>query len=127
MSRNMEELKAMICKELEEIAEKGELSAGDLDTVYKLVITKEKLLRIEEIEGDMGYSNAGDWRAEGNYSRDYMRNYNNGSSYANRGKHYVRGHYSYADDIRGKLREMMEGSQLTASQRQVMERAMNEL
>lgn len=46
----MEDLKRMICTELEEIAKKGEMSAGDLDTVYKLIVSKEKLLRIDELE-----------------------------------------------------------------------------
>ena len=44
-----EDLKRMICTELEEIAKKGEMSAGDLDTVYKLIVSKEKLLRIDEL------------------------------------------------------------------------------
>lgn len=132
MSRKMEDLKEMICKELDEIAEKGELSAGDLDTIYKLIISKEKLLRIEEIEGDMGYSEDGDWRAEGSYNRgssyrDSSYRSMRGNSYANRGKHYVRGHYSYADDIKSRLREMMESGELTASQRNAMQRAMDEM
>ena len=63
----MEDLKRMICTELEEIAKKGEMSAGDLDTVYKLIVSKEKLLRIDELEEKLGYSeDSRKWR----YSRD---------------------------------------------------------
>lgn len=79
MNDSMENLKRMLCKEIEEIAKKNDLSASDLDLVHKLVITKEKLLRIEELEEDLGYSEAGDWRAEGTYGR--------GGSYA-RGNSY---------------------------------------
>lgn len=133
MSRKMENLKEMICRELEEIADKGELSAGDLETVYKLIVSKEKLLRIEEIEDDMGYSADGEWRANGNYSRRnmpiYARDgYSNNSypdGYSNRSRHYVRGHYSYADDVKGKIREMMDSTNMTAMQRDALQKAMD--
>ena len=63
MEKTMENLKDMICTELEEIAHKGEMSAGDLDTVYKLIVSKEKLLRIDELEEKLGYSEDGrNWR-----------------------------------------------------------------
>ena len=146
MERAMEDLKNMICRELDEIAQKGELSAGDLDTVYKLVVSKEKLLRAEEIEEGMegGYSNGmdysnGDWRAEGSYSRDgrsrrgYSRdNYSRDNSYRNgyhgRSKHYVRGHYSYDDgDMRSKMAEIMESGNLSQDQRMTIQRMMDEM
>ena len=90
-NRSMDMLKDMLCRELEEIAEKGELSAGDLDAVYKLAVAKEKLMKAEMLEEEMGYSNA-----DGMYSRyDGMRGDSmRGDSY---GRHYVRGHYSRAD------------------------------
>ena len=55
----MEELKRMICTELEDIAKKGEMSPGDLEAVYKLIVAKEKLLRIDELEEKLGYSEDG--------------------------------------------------------------------
>ena len=80
------ELKEKLCKELDEIARKGELGAGDLEIVHKLTDTIKNLDKIEMLE-DGGYSQSGAWDDErGSYGR--------GSSYANRGKHYVRGHYS---------------------------------
>ena len=50
----------------------------------KLTDTIKNIDKICALEEDGGYSEAGDW--EGDYGR--------GSSYANRSKHYVRGHYS---------------------------------
>lgn len=81
----MYELKDKLCKELDEIARKPEMSAGDLEAIHKLTDTIKNLDKIEMLE-DGGYSQAG--------YRDGGSSYNRGSSYANRGKHYVRGHYS---------------------------------
>ena len=81
----MHELKEKLCDELEEIARKGELGSGDLDIIHKLTDTIKNLDKIEMLE-DGGYSQAG--------YRDGGSSYARGSSYANRGKHYVRGHYS---------------------------------
>jgi len=133
MSRKMEDLKEMICRELDEIAGKGELSAGDVDMVYKLIVAKEKLLRAEEIEGNLGYSNGnGDWTASGSYGRgnmNYSGNSYGGSSYRDSyGRHYVRGHYSRDDgSMREKLAEIMDSGELNSSQRQVLQKLMNEM
>lgn len=87
----LEDLRGMLCDELDEIAKKQEMSAGDLETVHKLTDTIKNIDKIHILEEDDGYSQAGDWEMEGrgSYSRE--------SSYANRGKHYVRGHYSRGD------------------------------
>ena len=82
----MYELKEKLCDELEEIARKPEMGAGDLEIIHKLTDTIKNLDKIEMLE-DGGYSQAGDWD-------DGRGSYGRGSSYANRGKHYVRGHYS---------------------------------
>ncbi len=82
----MHELKEKLCKELDEIARKPEMGAGDLEIIHKLTDTIKNLDKIEMLE-DGGYSQAGDWD-------DGRGSYGRGSSYANRGKHYVRGHYS---------------------------------
>lgn len=74
-----------IREELDEIARKPEMGAGDLEIIHKLTDTIKNLDKIEMLE-DGGYSQAG--------YRDGGSSYNRGSSYANRGKHYVRGHYS---------------------------------
>lgn len=79
------ELKEKFEMELEELARKGELGAGDLELAHKLTDTIKNIDKICALEEDGGYSEAGDYEG-GSYGR--------GSSYANRGKHYVRGHYS---------------------------------
>lgn len=78
------DLKEKLTRELDEIAEKPELGAGDLELIHKLTDTIKNIDKICALEEQGGYSEAGDY--EGG-------SYGNGS-YANRGKHYVRGHYS---------------------------------
>lgn len=98
--RVLYDLKDMLCAELDEIGKKSEMSAGDLETVHKLTDTIKNIDKIVMLEDD-GYSRDGDWSANmrGNYGR--------GSSYARRGSHYVRGHYSM-DDGRDSLISRME-------------------
>lgn len=93
----MEDLRDMLCEELDEIARKQEMSAGDLEAVHKLTDTIKNIDKISIMEEDGEYSQAGDWEVEG------RGNYGRGNSYANRGKHYVRGHYS-RDGGRGGMR-----------------------
>lgn len=126
----MEELKRMICTELEDIAKKGEMSPGDLEAVYKLIVAKEKLLRIDELEEKLGYSEDGrKWR----YSRDGEPD--GGSSY---GRHYVRAHYSrdgrgrYSMDegrtmLVDQIRDMIDNSDLSQSQKGALRKAMEAL
>ena len=77
------DLKEKLWAELEELAEKREMGAGDLEVVHKITDTIKNIDKICMLEEDGGYSEAVDG---GDYGR--------GSSYANSGKHYVRGHYS---------------------------------
>lgn len=132
MGNSMEEIKRMICEEIDEIAKKGEMSAGDLDIVNKLVLTKEKLLRIEELEGELGYSEAGEWNANGSYARG--NSYMNGNSYSRRNSSYARGRrysrdgYSRAaDDIKERMMDMLNNGDFTSSQRQSIQRIMDEM
>jgi len=79
----LHELKEKLWDELEELAEKREMGAGDLEVIHKITDTIKNIDKICMLEDGEGYSEAVDG---GDYGR--------GSSYANRGKHYVRGHYS---------------------------------
>lgn len=79
----LHELKEKLWAELDELAEKREMGAGDLEVVHKITDTIKNIDKICMLEEEGGYSEAVD-------GMDYGR----GSSYANRGKHYVRGHYS---------------------------------
>lgn len=84
----MDDLKEMLCRELDEIAEKQELSAGDLDAVQKLTDAIKNLYKIEMLDED-GYSRDGEWRA------DMRGTYGKGNSYK---RHYVKAHYSRDND-----------------------------
>lgn len=95
-------LREMLCDELDEIARKGELGAGDLDILHKLTATIKNIDKIEMYDGYGDYSRGGDWDASirGTYGR--------GSSYTNRGKHYVRGHYSRDEaNMKARLDDMI--------------------
>lgn len=83
--RKYEDLKEKLCEELEEFANKPDMKAGDLETIHKLTDTIKNIDKITMLE-DNEYSEAGDWEARGGYD--------SGNSYARRGEHYVRGHYS---------------------------------
>lgn len=98
MSKNLYDLREMLCQELDEYNRdaKNGLNERVLDTVHKLTDTIKNIDKIMMLE-DGDYSRSGEWEADmrGSYGR--TENYNRGNSYANRGRHYVRGHYSRGD------------------------------
>ena len=113
--KTMYDLRNMLCDELDELARKGDLGAGDLEIAHKLTDTIKNIDKIEMMEDD-GYSRDGDYSSDGDYSRggdwqaDMRGTYGRGSSYARRGTHYVRGHYSRADSmehLREQINDMM--------------------
>ena len=117
--RVLYDLKDMLCVELDEIGKKGEMSAGDLETVHKLTDTIKNIDKIVMLEDD-GYSRDGDWSANmrGNYGR--------GSSYARRGSHYVRGHYSMddgRDSLISRMEDIMRGAD--SKDREVIQRCID--
>lgn len=94
--KTMYDLRNMLCDELDELARKGELGAGDLEIAHKLTGTIKNIDKIEAMEDD-GYSSRRD---------EYdMRGRNR------RGTHYVRGHYSRdgaIDKMKRQLQEMLD-------------------
>lgn len=102
--RYMEDLKEMLCDELDKIASKGELTAGTLDTVQKLT---HSLKSIETIMAMEGYGDSyDDMSYEGSY-----RSYERGSNRSGRGRDSM-GRYtsrSYARGGRGRSRRMYSG------------------
>lgn len=129
----MNEIKEILCAELEEFAKNGEISRGDLDDLHKLTDTIKNLDKIEMLE-DQGSSYDGGWEATGTYSdRGRSRgsyndgSYGNGRSYAGRSRHYVRGHYSYgdADMIADKIESMMQDGDMTQEEKSTLRRAMD--
>ena len=103
----MEDLKDLLCAELEDYAEKGKksgkMSMGDLDSIHKLTDTVKNILKIDMLEGESGYSEDGAYIGEG---RIYGTSYDDGMrrgvgySYA-RGRRYAKrdsmGRYSRDD------------------------------
>lgn len=140
--KHLHEIKQKLVKELDEIAERGELSAGSLDTLHKLTDTIKNIDKIEMLEGGGsshgyrgsyadggsygdGYSQArrrdsrgrytsydgGNWTAEGSYDDGSYADEGYDRGYSGRRRHYVRGHYSYAEaksDITEQLHELMQ-------------------
>lgn len=102
----MYELRNMLCDELDELARKGELGAGDLEIAHKLTDTIKNIDKIEMMEDDgysERYSRGGDWEA------DMRGTYGRGNSY--RGRHRdSMGRYSRADSmehLREQINDMM--------------------
>ncbi len=78
--QKMEELRDMLCEELDKITKKGELSAGSLDVIDKLTHSIKSIDTITAME-DAGYSNESGYsyaRGRGrNARRDSMGRYSN--------------------------------------------------
>lgn len=129
----MYELKEKLCRELEEVARKPEMGAGDLELIHKLTDTIKNIDKIDALE-DGGYSRDGDWEMEGrgNYSRNGGA-YNRGSSYArrrdSRGRYTSDRRYS-RDDAKThmieQMEQMMNGTQ-NEREREIIRRAMEQL
>lgn len=124
----MEELKEMLCEELDKIAKKGELSTGSLDVIDKLTHSIKSIDTIMAME-DAGYSERGYSRNDGRMMRG--NSYDRGNSYARgRGsdaKRDSRGRYSsdYAmDDLHDKLQDMMEEAS-NEREREAIRKVMN--
>lgn len=128
--RAYEALKEKLCAELEEIAEKPDLSAGDLEVVHKLTDTIKNIHKINMLDEE-GYASDGGWRAEGTYSRRYdERDYDRGNSYTGRRGRYSRNSYSMAegrDMMVDRMRDMMYDNSLAAEDRRVIREAMDKL
>ena len=99
--------------------------ADTLDTVHKLTDTIKNIDKIMMLE-DGDYSRTGEWEADmrGSYGR--TENYSRGNSYANRGQHYVRGHYSRGDGrerMISDIKNMMQDA--TGTERDAYKRALD--
>lgn len=129
----MHDLKDKLCKELEEIARKPEMSAGDLEAVHKLTDTIKNLDKIEMLE-DGGYSRDGDWEMEGRGSyergasyrgrkRDSMGRYSRDGRYGPTTRMYSRAEAK--DDMMAKLEDMMGSA--SDQERTILRQAMDKL
>lgn len=118
------EAKDMLKKELDEIVKKGELSAGSLDTIDKLLNSIKnscKIIMYEEYaddgysyaDGDMDMANYSYARGRGrNAKRDSMGRYSSARDGRMRGRYSRAGGYSYDDGEKEEkiemLRDMMQ-------------------
>ena len=92
----MNDLKDLLCAELEDYAEKGKksgkMSMGDLDSIHKLTDTVKNILKIDLLESEDGYSEDGAYMGEGRiYGTSYDDGMRRGVGYS-----YARGRGRYA-------------------------------
>lgn len=121
MSKALYKIKEMVCDELDNIAKKGELSAGSLETVDKLTHTLKSLVTVMAMEdydesgmsydgangGNMGGMSGARGRT-GNVRRDSMGRYSREGGYSGRRGGYSReGGMSY-DGARDELMEHVD-------------------
>lgn len=100
----LEDLRDMFCKELDEIARKPEMSAGDLDTAHKLTDTIKNIDKICIMDESCGYSQAGDWEMTGR-GNSYARSRDSRGRYTSE-RMYSRG--SSKEHMIEKLEEMLK-------------------
>lgn len=126
----------MVCKEFDQIADKGNLTSSNFDMAYKLIMMKEKLLRIEELEGKLGYSEAAYPMPYGRSNAGYARDaYSRGGDWEARGSYddgnsYRGGRYSRDDGyamMGNRMEELMNDPQLTPQERNAIKMAMNNM
>lgn len=140
----LDDLRDKFCMELEEIARKPEMSAGDLETVHKLTDTIKNIDKICIMDEGGEYSQAGDWEARGRFGDRYARDGGEGgNSYGGRRRDAM-GRYSRNGDMdsvsyrsgrRGYSRggdmmehvDMMEGMAETPEQREMVRRFKKQL
>lgn len=114
MREEIRRLKETLCDELANQAGR-KLTSQNLDDIYKLIVSVEKIMKMEVLEEQSGedwYSERGRYSRDGRYGRGDGGEYNRGGSYDNeslyrRGEHYVRGHYS-RDDGKHHMIERLE-------------------
>ena len=107
-------------KELEEIARKPEMSAGDLEAAHKLTDTIKNIDKIEMLEEDDGYNRGSSYRGR---KRDSM------GRYSRTGRMYPDRVYSRGDakeHMMEQAHDMME-SATSERERDVVRRFMEQL
>lgn len=133
-ARDYEELKKKLCRELEQIKGKGSLGMAEIEVIDKLTNSIKNIGKIMDMD-EGGHS-----QARYRYSRDMDRSntsynsyddgmndgYSKDNSYARRGMHYVRGHYSRgADELTERIEDMMESGNLTITDKSTLQKAMD--
>ena len=118
----LEELKEMLCEELEEYGSKEKLDMGGLEIVDKLAHAIKNIDKIMESDYSEGRSYRGSYR--GNYGEgSYRGNYGEGSYRGNYGEESFR---SYARGRGRNARRDSMGRYASADMRMEIERLMDE-
>lgn len=128
--RMYHDIKEMLCRELEEITAKGELTAGTLDTVDKLTHAIKSIETIMAME-DGGYSREGGASYRGGGS-SRGRSYDNGGGGGGASGARGRGRYARRDSM-GRYAASYDGysfdeakDEMLSELRELMEDAPNE-
>lgn len=131
--KTMEQLKHMLCEELDEIVSKGEITFGDLDNIQKMTSSIKNVDKIimadrysdgRSYAGDEGMMYDSRSYGDGSYNGG---SYGDGRSYAPRSRHYVRGHYSYNDEtgmLSDKIEGMINDGRMSANDKRVLREAL---
>lgn len=123
--KSLETIREMLCYELDDITDKGEMSAGMLDTVDKIAHAIKNIDKVMESEG--GYSN--DYSRDGNYSRNgewyAMGNSNRGNSYRRDSMgRYSRRYSRDGADLKSRLEDLMSEAE-TDKEREAVRKALS--
>ena len=129
--RTLEKLRDMLCEELDDYAEKKDMSTADLEKVHVITDTVKNIEKICIMDEDGEYSQAGDWEAMG---RGHFGDYDRGNSYRGRRRDSMgrysraRGRYSRdgGEDMMEHVEKMMEEAE-TPEERKTIKRFKEEL
>ena len=125
------DIREMLCDELEEIAKKNELTTNSLEVIYKSVDIIKDLSVIEAMEEEYGHH---DGYSNGYYDRYPYYMYDDMSSYARGRKRDSMGRYSrdyehegYSrDSMKDELRAMMDKAK-TDKEREAIRMALDSM
>ena len=127
--RKMEELKDMLCEELDKITKKGELSAGSLDVIDKLthsIKSIDTIMAMEDAEGEYSYEYSGARGGRGNRGNSNARRRDSMGRYSRDDRYDMRGGNSdgYSRDgemesLKADLHEMLEDAQSEEQRRMI--------
>ena len=122
----MEELKEMLCDELDKMAGKTSITKADLENIHMLTDTIKNIGKIKMQEGE-DYSGDGEWTARGNYSRAMSRRSRDSygdNSYTN--DYYIGEGTSRASrSMAASMEERMRDPNLSHEEKETLRRAMS--
>lgn len=118
MGKHMEDVREMLCEELDRFGEQNELSAGSLDTIDKLSHAIKSIDTIMAME-ESGYSKDGRYSSYDDNSYARMRRDSRGRY--SRGRSYNDGRYSYDDGVVEQLHDIMESAPDSRTKKAIQE------